>query len=68
MRREANLGPVDRVVRVVLGVALLGIGLIVVRGLTGVVLDLVGALLVFSGSIGFCHVCKVCGISTVRKP
>jgi uncharacterized membrane protein len=68
MKRDANLSPMDRAVRVFLGVALLGAGLIVVQGLPGAALDVVGAMLIFSGSVGFCHIYKVCGISTVKKP
>jgi len=68
MKRDANLGPTDRAVRVVLGAAMLGAGLVVVPGLPGAALDVVGVMLIFSGSVGFCHVYKVCGISTVKKP
>jgi uncharacterized membrane protein len=67
MKRDANLSPLDRVVRVVLGIALLGIGVFVVRGVVGVVVDLVGAVLIFSGVMGFCHIYKVCGLSTAKK-
>jgi hypothetical protein len=64
---EANEGPIDRVIRVGLGVALLGIGLFVVRGLLGIALDVVGAVLVVSGALGFCHVYKVLGVCSAAK-
>jgi len=67
MTRDANLSRVDRAVRIVLGIALLGVGVFVVHGVPGVVVDLIGALLVFSGAVGFCHVYKVCGICTAKK-
>jgi len=67
MKRDVNLSRVDRVVRVIAGAALLAIGMFAVRGLPGIVLDLIGAVLVFSGAIGFCHVYKVLGICSVKK-
>jgi uncharacterized membrane protein len=67
MKRDANLSPLDRAVRIALGVALLGIGVFVVQGVVGIVVDLIGAVLVFSGAVGFCHVYKVCGICTAKK-
>jgi len=67
MKRDANLSPLDRAVRIVLGVALVGTGVFLVQGVAGIVVDLIGALLVFSGTIGFCHVYKACGICTAKK-
>ena len=67
MKRDANLSPLDRAVRIVLGIALLGTGVFVVQGVAGVVVDLIGAVLVFSGTVGFCHVYKLCGICTAKK-
>ena len=64
---EANLSVVDRVVRVGLGVILAGIGLFVVKGILGVALALVGGVLVFSGTVGFCHVYKFFGICSLPK-
>ncbi len=64
---KANLGTVDRAIRVVVGVILIAVGLFLVRGVTGVVLGLVGAVLIFSGIIGFCHVYKVFHIRTSKK-
>jgi uncharacterized membrane protein len=58
---EVNTGRVERVVRVVGGIALAVLGLFVLKGVLGVLLALVGAVLVFSGSIGFCHVRKFLG-------
>lgn len=64
---NVNIGPVDRTIRIVLGVVVLGVGLFVVRGILGAVLDLLGAVLIFSGAVGFCHVRKFLGKCSVAK-
>jgi hypothetical protein len=62
-----NLSPVDRTIRIVLGVALAGIGLFVLRGFLGVALAVISAVLIFSGTVVFCHVYKFFGICTLPK-
>jgi hypothetical protein len=62
-----NLGSIDRVIRGFAGVLLIVVGLFLVRGAIGVVLCLLGAVLIFSGVVGFCHVYKVLHIRTCRK-
>ncbi|MDR3686780.1 MAG: DUF2892 domain-containing protein [Coriobacteriia bacterium] len=62
-----NLGMLERTIRVAIGIVLIAIGLFVVRGILGIVVALVGALLIFSGSIGFCHVKKFFGIGTSKR-
>jgi hypothetical protein len=63
---QCNLSRTDRTVRIGLGVLAVVAGLAFVQGLLGIALALVGAVLVFSGTIGFCHVYKVLGIRTRR--
>jgi hypothetical protein len=59
---KVNVGPADRIVRWVLGVVFLGAGLTAGRrAWWGVVLDAVGAVLLFSATTGFCHVRKAFG-------
>ena len=62
-----NLGTLDRAIRGVGGVILIVVGLFVVRGLIGILLGLVGAVLVFSATVGFCHVYKVLRIRTSKR-
>jgi uncharacterized membrane protein len=62
-----NLGRVDRLVRLVAGVALIAAGLFVLRGVPAVVACLSGALLMYSGAVGFCHVCKVFNVHTSKN-
>ena len=59
-----NLGAIDRVVRGVVGAILIAAGLFLVTGVARVVLCLLGAVLVFSGTVGFCHVYRFFHIRT----
>ncbi len=65
---ETNLCTIDRVTRGAVGAILIAVGLFVVHGAFGAVFCLVGAMLVFSGIRGFCHVYKVLNIRTSKKP
>lgn len=62
-----NLGTLDRVIRGVVGAILIAAGLFLVTGVARAVLCLLGAVLIFSGTVGFCHVYKVFHIRTCRK-
>jgi len=64
---DTNLGTVDRVIRGVLGVALVAVGLFSVDLVIAVVLVPLGALLIYSGLVGFCHVYKVFHIDTSKR-
>lgn len=60
-----NIGPEDRVVRVVVALALaLVIYLAPLEGVAGIVAGAVAAYLLVSGAIGRCLVYKVAGIDT----
>ena len=65
MRR--NLGNADRAVRVTVGVIMIVAGLFLSKTLVGIVTGLLGALLVLSGAVGFCHVYEVFHVSTSTK-
>jgi uncharacterized membrane protein len=62
-----NLGTVERVIRGAIGAILIAVGVFVVKGILGIVLGLIGAVLVFSAFVGFCHVKKFFGIGTSKK-
>ena len=65
---KVNENTVDRIVRVVLGVVLLGVGVFVVKGTLGIVLDVIGVVAIVTGITGFCLLYKVLGnFSTVKK-
>jgi len=64
---KANQSTIDRVIRGAVGVGLLFVGTVLVKGVFGIVLDVIGAVLLFSGFVGFCHVYKVFHIDTSKK-
>lgn len=63
-----NVGGIDRALRLVLGVALLGFGVaqLAAGGGHGWALTIVGALVLASGVLGFCPPYVLLGISTAR--
>lgn len=64
---KVNEGTVDRVVRVILGVVLLGVGLFVVKGTLGIVLDVLGAVALITGITGFCLLYRLFGDFSTKK-
>jgi hypothetical protein len=70
-RVQSNLGATDRVVRVFLGVAIIGLlfaGVIPFAGLIGIIPMLVVIYLLLSGDIGFCPIYRLFHISTLKRP
>jgi len=67
---KVNEGPIDRVVRVVAGFALLAIALFGVgaSSVLGIVLLVAGAALTITGALGFCGLYKVLGMNTCPAP
>ena len=68
---QKNEGPVDRTIRVVAGILLIGVGLLVLGGLeasvAGVVVTAFGLWLIVTGAIGFCPLYVPLGINTLPK-
>lgn len=64
MQQQKNLCRRDRVLRGVTGAVLVAAAFGFLRGVPALVAGLGGGLLLLSSSVGFCHVYKVCGIST----
>jgi hypothetical protein len=66
--QKKNMGPVDRTVRIIAGVALIPIGLVALGGgqgnLTGIVVTAVAALPILTSITGFCPAYVPFGIST----
>mgnify|MGYP003571166310 CR=1 FL=1 len=65
-----NEGSIDRVIRLVLGVVLIGAALLWLglmdAALWGIVAAVIGAVLVFTAAIGFCPAYKLVGMSTCK--
>ena len=49
-----NVGGVDRIVRIVLGLALIVIGYFVLGGTAGIIVGAIGIILLLTGLIGWC--------------
>jgi hypothetical protein len=64
---EANVGAVDRAIRLLIAVVLIGLGLGVVRGPRGIAMAAVGAIPLLSALSGRCPLYTVFGINTCRR-
>ncbi|MBE3119719.1 MAG: DUF2892 domain-containing protein [Candidatus Atribacteria bacterium] len=65
---KMNEGPVDRIIRVIAGIALVALGLLgVASGVWMWVAYLLGAILLVTGIVGFCPLYKLFKLSTAKK-
>jgi uncharacterized membrane protein len=64
---KLNEGSTDRIVRVVAGIVLAGLGLLVLKGTAGIVLVVLGAILLVTGAVGFCPLYTLFKINTAKK-
>lgn len=64
---KINEGTVDRFIRGVVGAILLAVGLVIVKGTVGIVLDVLGAILLVTGIVGFCPLYMLFSINTSKK-
>ena len=51
---KQNVGRMDRVLRVALGIAMAAIGLFVLKGTTGTLIGIIGLIPLVTGLVGFC--------------
>lgn len=63
---KQNEGTADRVVRVILGIALLGYAFAGLSGTAQIIALVVGAVALVTGVTGFCALYKLLGISTKK--
>ena len=61
---KANEGSIDRVVRMVLGVALLVVALVALGGVAAIVVGVVAFILVLTGAVVYCPLYAVAHIRT----
>jgi len=67
---KKNEGTADRVIRVILGIILIGLGVYFQSswGLVAmIVLIVLGLIALITGITGFCGLYKLCKISTIKK-
>ncbi len=60
----ANEGNWDRIIRVVIGLALGYWGFFQMGGLWGIILGVIGLVLLITGAIGFCPIYSLVGLNT----
>ncbi|AEJ60446.1 hypothetical protein Spith_0159 [Spirochaeta thermophila DSM 6578] len=63
---KGNVGTIDRIIRVVLGLVLIGLG-IFVRGGAYWWLAVIGAVSLVTGAVGFCGLYTLFGVSTCPR-
>ena len=65
---KLNESNVDRIVRVAAGVVLLYLGFGgMLNGATAIVSDVLGAVLLVTGAVGFCPIYAMFKLSTIKK-
>ncbi len=68
MRFECNVGGVEKVIRIVLGVLLIGLGLLgVFTGTVAVLGYIIGIIALVTGIVGYCPASALLGINTCRR-
>jgi len=63
---KQNLGTVDRVIRIGLGIVLAAIGMLVLKGTASAVVSVVALIPLVTGLIGFCPLYVPFKLSTVK--
>lgn len=65
---NTNESPVDRIIRVIVGIVLIALGLLgIASGVWMWVAYILGAVLLITGIVGFCPLYKLFKFSTARK-
>jgi uncharacterized membrane protein HdeD (DUF308 family) len=64
---KPNEGKMDRTIRVVLGVVLLGLAFFSLPGAIQTIAMVVGLIALITGAVGFCKLYEILGISTMEK-
>ncbi len=64
---KSNESNIDRIIRAVAGVVLLYLGFVMLGGVTAIVADVVGIVLLATAAIGFCPLYAMFKFSTLSK-
>jgi hypothetical protein len=64
---EKNVGKVDSIIRLILGIILVIAGLAYLNGVAEVVVIIIGIVLIFTSLTKFCALYKLFGINTLKK-
>jgi len=63
---EVNEGVLDRIIRGIIGVALIIISILLLEGTLKIVLIVIGVIVLVTGLSGFCGLYKILGINTCK--
>ncbi len=63
---KRNEGAADRIIRLLIGLALIGIGYFYLSGAAAIVLYVLGAISLITAATGFCALYKLLGASTLK--
>lgn len=66
MKMSKNIGLADRIIRLVMGVVFIILGMIVVKGMVGLIFIALSIPLLASALLGFCPAYTLWGFSTKR--
>jgi hypothetical protein len=64
---EKNVGKIDSIIRLILGVALIIIGFVYANGIIEILLIILGIILMVTSFAKFCALYKLLGINTLKK-
>lgn len=64
---KLNESNTDRIIRAVAGVVLLYLGFGVLGGTLGIIADVLGAVLLLTGAVGFCPLYALVKFSTLKQ-
>lgn len=63
---KANMGKIDKIIRIILGLAIIVIG-VILENLVGAILGVVGIILLISVYFSFCPLYRIFGICTNKN-
>lgn len=61
---ERNVGNTDRIIRLVIGIVLIGVGFGAISGIAGTIIGVIGIFLVITGILARCILYNILGINT----
>lgn len=67
MKMNKNVGVIDRIIRLVVGTALVVAGLTVAKGTLGIIFLILSVALILSALLGFCPSYTLMGLSTRQR-
>lgn len=65
---EQNIGEMERMLRVILGIYAMLLGFLFVQGIIGIILGVVGGIAFVTGLIGWCGIYKLLKREPVNTP